>query len=51
MFLVGFPLLLIPFVLYNIFAFIFGITDWNAAARRPSGLSRAVYGRSRRATC
>jgi len=30
MFLVGFPLLLIPFVLYNIFAFIFGVTDWNA---------------------
>ena len=28
MFLVGFPLLLIPFVLYNIFAFIFGVTDW-----------------------
>ena len=31
MYLIGFPLLLIPFVLYNIFAFIFGITDWNAA--------------------
>lgn len=30
MFLVGFPLLLIPFVLYNIFAFIFGVTDWTA---------------------
>jgi hypothetical protein len=28
MFLLGFPLLLIPFVLYNIFAFIFGVTDW-----------------------
>jgi hypothetical protein len=28
MYLVGFPLLLIPFVLYNIFAFIFGVTDW-----------------------
>ena len=28
MFLIGFPLLLIPFVLYNIFAFIFGVTDW-----------------------
>jgi len=28
MFLVGFPLLLIPFVLYNIFAFIFGVTNW-----------------------
>jgi hypothetical protein len=29
MFLIGFPLLLIPFVLYNIFAFIFVVTDWN----------------------
>jgi hypothetical protein len=28
MFLIGFPLLLIPFALYNIFAFIFGISDW-----------------------
>ena len=28
MYLVGFPLLLIPLVLYNIFAFIFGVTDW-----------------------
>jgi hypothetical protein len=28
MFLVGFPLLLIPFALYNIFAFIFGVTNW-----------------------
>jgi hypothetical protein len=28
MYLIGFPLLLIPFVLYNIFAFIFGVTDW-----------------------
>jgi hypothetical protein len=30
MYLIGFPLLLIPFVLYNLFAFIFGIADWNA---------------------
>jgi hypothetical protein len=29
MFLIGFPLLIIPFVLYNMGAFIFGITDWN----------------------
>ena len=29
MFLIGFPLLLIPLVLYNIFAFMFGVTDWN----------------------
>ena len=29
MFLIAFPLLLVPFVLYNIGAFIFGITDWN----------------------
>jgi hypothetical protein len=28
MYLVGFPLLLIPFVLYNIFVFLFGVTDW-----------------------
>ncbi len=30
MFVVGFPLLLIPFVIYNIFAFIFGVVDWTA---------------------
>jgi len=30
MFLIGFPLLLIPFALYNIFVFIFGVTEWNA---------------------
>jgi hypothetical protein len=29
MFLIAFPLLLIPFVLYNMGAFIFGIADWN----------------------
>jgi hypothetical protein len=29
MFLIGFPLLIIPFVLYNMGAFIFGIVDWN----------------------
>jgi hypothetical protein len=29
MFLIAFPLLLVPFVLYNIGAFIFGIADWN----------------------
>jgi hypothetical protein len=28
MFLIGFPLLLIPFALYNIFAFILGMSDW-----------------------
>lgn len=28
MFLVGFPLLLIPFALYNMFAFLFGVTNW-----------------------
>jgi hypothetical protein len=31
MFLIGFPLLLIPFVLYNIFVFIFGVNDWNTS--------------------
>jgi hypothetical protein len=31
MFLIGFPLLLIPFVIYNIFAFLFGVTDWNVS--------------------
>ncbi|MEX0752108.1 MAG: hypothetical protein WD073_04190 [Xanthobacteraceae bacterium] len=30
MFLIGFPLLIIPFALYNMFAFIFGVTDWTA---------------------
>ena len=30
MYLIGFPLLIIPFALYNIFVFIFGISDWNA---------------------
>ena len=29
MFLIGFPLLLIPFVIYNIFAFIFSLSDCN----------------------
>jgi hypothetical protein len=29
MYLIGFPLLLVPFVLYNLFAFLFGVTDWN----------------------
>jgi len=28
MYLVGFPLLLIPFVIYNIFVFLFGVSDW-----------------------
>jgi hypothetical protein len=30
MYLIGCPLLLVPFVLYNLFAFLFGVTDWNA---------------------
>jgi uncharacterized membrane protein YqhA len=34
MYLIGFPLLIIPFVLYNIFVFIFGVTDWNAEVTR-----------------
>ncbi len=50
MFLVGFPLLLIPFVLYNIFAFIFGVTDWTQPSP-PCISSPAVSGASRRATC
>jgi hypothetical protein len=29
MFLIAFPLMLVPFVLYNIGAFIFSITEWN----------------------
>jgi hypothetical protein len=29
MYLIGFPLLLVPFVLYNLFAFLFGVADWN----------------------
>jgi hypothetical protein len=29
MYLIAFPLMLVPFVLYNIGAFIFGITEWN----------------------
>ena len=28
MYLIGFPLLLIPFVIYNIFVFLFGVSDW-----------------------
>ncbi len=31
MFLIGFPLLIIPFAIYNIFAFLFGVTDWTGA--------------------
>jgi hypothetical protein len=34
MYLIGFPLLIIPFVLYNIFVFIFGVADWNAEVTR-----------------
>jgi hypothetical protein len=34
MYLIGFPLLLIPFALYNIFVFIFGVSDWNAELTR-----------------
>jgi hypothetical protein len=30
MFLIGFPLLLVPFALYNILVFILGITNWAA---------------------
>ncbi len=34
MYLIGFPLLLIPFAIYNIFVFIFGVSDWNAELTR-----------------
>jgi hypothetical protein len=30
MFLIGFPLLIIPFALYNIFVFLFGVSNWAA---------------------
>ena len=44
MFLVGFPLLLIPFVLYNIFAFIFGVTDWTQPLTSVRIISGGVWG-------
>ena len=43
MFLIGFPLLLIPFVLYNIFAFIFGVTDWHAPFAAVNIISGGVW--------
>ncbi|HZS63786.1 MAG TPA: hypothetical protein VFA53_04730 [Xanthobacteraceae bacterium] len=30
MFLIGFPLLIIPFALYNMFVFLFGVSNWAA---------------------
>ena len=43
MFLIGFPLLLIPFVLYNIFAFLFGVTDWHAGLASVNIISGGVW--------
>jgi hypothetical protein len=43
MYLIGFPLLLIPFVLYNIFVFVFGITDWNYSWASVQMISGGVW--------
>jgi hypothetical protein len=43
MFLIGFPLLLIPFVLYNIFAFIFGVTNWTTPFTSVQIISGGVW--------
>jgi hypothetical protein len=44
MFLIGFPLLLIPFALYNIFAFILGISDWTTPFTSVSIISGGQWG-------
>ena len=44
MFLIGFPLLLIPFALYNIFAFILGISDWTTPFASVSIISGGQWG-------
>ena len=43
MYLVGFPLLLIPLVLYNLFAFIFGVTNWHEAFASVNIISGGVW--------
>jgi hypothetical protein len=44
MFLIGFPLLLIPFALYNIFAFILGMSDWTTPFTSVSIISGGQWG-------
>jgi hypothetical protein len=43
MFLIGFPLLIIPFVLYNMFALLFGITNWGAPLTSVQVISGGVW--------
>jgi hypothetical protein len=43
MFLIGFPLLIIPLVLYNIFALLFGVTDWSAPLTSVQVISGGVW--------
>lgn len=43
MFLIGFPLLLVPFALYNMFAFLFGVTDWTTPIMSVQIISGGVW--------
>jgi len=43
MFLIGFPLLIIPFALYNMFVFLFGVTDWTAPITSVQIISGGVW--------
>ena len=43
MFLIGFPLLIVPFVIYNMFAFLFGVTDWTTPITSVQIISGGVW--------
>ena len=43
MFLIGFPLLIIPFVIYNMFAFLFGVIDWTTPMTSVQIISGGVW--------
>src|SRR3989304_9702651 len=43
MFLIGFPLLIVPFVIYNMFAFLFGVTNWTTPFTSVQIISGGVW--------
>ncbi len=43
MFLIGFPLLIIPFVLYNMFVFLFGVANWTVPIMSIQIISGGVW--------
>ncbi len=43
MFLIGFPLLIIPFVIYNMFAFLFGVINWTTPITSVQIISGGVW--------